>query len=161
MTGLFDRHCEYCGTLLVRRVGEQSTPWKKRRFCGYKCMGFSKVGINPSSTTLSNRAKLYRKSVCEGCGGTDRLATHHIDRDRYNNSPENLKTLCTHCHLKLHWEEDGPIRARKAGHCSVCGEPIDGGGRGLCNKHYLRWKRWGHPLLVAKSRWHPPEMEAL
>jgi hypothetical protein len=31
---------------------------------------------------------------------------HHIDRNPANNDPVNLLTLCSTCHLKLHWRED-------------------------------------------------------
>jgi hypothetical protein len=45
---------------------------------------------------------------CQCCGCTDDgqktnfLIVHHIDVDTKNNSPSNLITLCTQCHLSLH-----------------------------------------------------------
>ena len=45
---------------------------------------------------------------CQCCGiedgklQTNKLIVHHIDVDRQNNSPSNLITLCTQCHLSLH-----------------------------------------------------------
>jgi hypothetical protein len=46
--------------------------------------------------------------TCQCCGckqdskQTNKLCIHHIDGDRQNNSPSNLITLCTQCHLSLH-----------------------------------------------------------
>jgi hypothetical protein len=47
-------------------------------------------------------------NTCQCCGckqdekQTNKLCIHHIDGDRQNNSPSNLITLCTQCHLSLH-----------------------------------------------------------
>lgn len=43
--------------------------------------------------------------VCERCGWVDKteeLPRHHIDRDRTNNTPENLEVLCKTCHALEH-----------------------------------------------------------
>jgi 5-methylcytosine-specific restriction endonuclease McrA len=45
------------------------------------------------------RAMKFRKDYCEQCGGTNRLSIDHIDSDRSNNNPSNLKTLCHPCHI--------------------------------------------------------------
>lgn len=44
--------------------------------------------------------KLPRK--CECCGAEGRVQVHHINKDRDNNSRENLKVLCRSCHNKVH-----------------------------------------------------------
>jgi DNA-binding transcriptional regulator YiaG len=36
------------------------------------------------------------------CGGTVNLEGHHKDRDRTNNKPQNIQTLCRKCHRRLH-----------------------------------------------------------
>jgi 5-methylcytosine-specific restriction endonuclease McrA len=43
-------------------------------------------------------AKKNRKDYCENCGGTKKLQIDHIDGNRSNNNPKNLKTLCRSCH---------------------------------------------------------------
>ena len=52
-----------------------------------------------------------RKGYCEECGITEMLSlvvysmylnNHHIDLDKLNCHPDNLKTLCSSCHTKLH-----------------------------------------------------------
>ena len=42
--------------------------------------------------------------VCENCGSTDNLCVHHKDRDRANNTAENLQILCKPCHTTLHYD---------------------------------------------------------
>lgn len=48
--------------------------------------------------------------TCQVCKSTEKLIIHHIDGTGYtsgaatsNNSLENLITLCTSCHHRLHW----------------------------------------------------------
>ena len=62
---------------------------------------------------------------------------HHKDGNPENNSPENLRRLCRSCHLKAH---------RQAKHCSICGATVKG--YGYCNRHYIRFKKYGNPLWV-------------
>lgn len=66
---------------------------------------------NPAFTTGQYAGvKRYRRAnagVCADCGTTSqpngrRLSVHHEDRDRTNNDPANLTTLCQGCHLKRH-----------------------------------------------------------
>jgi hypothetical protein len=45
----------------------------------------------------------FIKSACEKCESQRHLLVHHIDRDRTNNEPDNLETLCRRCH---HFEHD-------------------------------------------------------
>jgi hypothetical protein len=44
--------------------------------------------------------KLPRR--CEECGFVGRVEVHHINKDRDNNSRENVRILCKGCHIKLH-----------------------------------------------------------
>jgi len=44
--------------------------------------------------------------ACQCCGDDDsRLHVHHIDRNRSNNSPDNLRLLCPSCHHHDHLDE--------------------------------------------------------
>lgn len=45
-----------------------------------------------------NIAQRHKKDACEKCGSTKNLQIDHIDRNRSNNHPNNLKTLCHPCH---------------------------------------------------------------
>jgi hypothetical protein len=49
--------------------------------------------------------KQYKKPHCERCGFVGhscQLDVHHKDRNKYNNDPSNLETLCANCHRLEH-----------------------------------------------------------
>lgn len=39
---------------------------------------------------------------CQRCGGQKNLLIHHKDRDRHNNTPDNLEKMCRKCHSIEH-----------------------------------------------------------
>ena len=49
----------------------------------------------------------HRKESCEECGFVPvhkvQLDVDHVDGDRSNNHPSNLKTLCANCHRLKTW----------------------------------------------------------
>lgn len=49
-----------------------------------------------------NTYHLFKKDICEECGFVPvikaQLEVDHIDGDKSNNDPSNLKTLCANCH---------------------------------------------------------------
>lgn len=59
---------------------------------------------------------IYGKIICNRCHSDDIdiLCVHHIDKNRKNNSYENLETLCANCHYKIHWQ-DSKVRKRYIG----------------------------------------------
>ena len=99
----------------------------------------------PWQVRLSNQ-----KTACEICGGNFRLGLHHKDRNRTNNSPENLQTLCPTCHTRLHWEENKAPWRRHPASCTVCGKPAKR--LGLCETHRSRLLRHGDPYLTKKQK---------
>lgn len=54
----------------------------------------------------------YLKDKCEHCNIDNiiLLLIHHIDRDRENNNPSNLQTLCYNCHRLVHWEHRNGLK---------------------------------------------------
>ena len=46
--------------------------------------------------------ELKVEMVCSVCGGTEDLAVHHKDRDRTNNTKENIVIMCGPCHTSYH-----------------------------------------------------------
>jgi hypothetical protein len=93
-----------------------------------------------------------QKPNCEMCGGNSRLGLHHKDRDRTNNSPGNLQTLCPACHTRLHWEEGKTPWRRHPASCTVCGKPAKR--LGLCETHRSRLLRHGSPYLIKRQGGH-------
>ena len=59
----------------------------------------------PDPWSMQRDSRQFVKTECERCGatGTDHeLIVHHVDLDRRNNIPDNIKTLCKTCHPKEH-----------------------------------------------------------
>jgi hypothetical protein len=103
------KHCAVCGALMTRkRFGPSQTledmgRFLSRRTCGQSC-GNTKVEVTKDA--LHWRARKHKQPTCSECGTDNDLHVHHIDRNPANNDPANLQTLCSSCHLKLHWRED-------------------------------------------------------
>jgi hypothetical protein len=121
------KSCEICGEPLFRKRFngrlEDYNVFLKRRRCSQSCAN-ARLIVNDD--TYLWRARRHRKAGCETCGTSLRLHVHHKDRKRANNNPDNLQTLCSSCHLKLHWREDrekrlAAIPQKKERHCAICG----------------------------------------
>lgn len=54
-------------------------------------------------STYRNLAIKHYGHVCQLCGYSEIVVVHHKDRDRSNNSLNNLMVLCPNCHAKEHW----------------------------------------------------------
>ena len=108
------RSCIICGEVF----DEGSFPNKKRKTCSVIC--FRKYMSNIQRGKLNSnwkgghsqshyqRVRIETKEQkCASCGRTDcRLDTHHLDRNKANNSFENIVVLCASCHAFLHYVED-------------------------------------------------------
>ena len=96
--------CQNCGKKFGRKKFgnryEDNTRFMLRKNCGQSC-GNTKA--NPNMTGFIKRASYLKKESCEICGKKRNLHTHHIDQNVANNAPENLRTLCSSCHIKHHW----------------------------------------------------------
>lgn len=148
-----EKYCEYCGKKLERkRFGkkgkiESITQFLNRKYCDFDCMrkGFViKDGTHQSNGPAHASARKIvnlienREKVCELCGSTKNVDIHHKDHNFNNNSSENLMLVCRSCHMKLH---------RPANNiCKICGKECKKTTHGMCDKHYLRWKKYGDPL---------------
>lgn len=112
-----EKYCSVCGVRMYRkRFGESQTLEDMGRFlsrqtCGQSC-GNTKQTVTKDA--LHWRARKHRKPNCQECNTTTDLHVHHIDRNPANNDPSNLMTLCSSCHLKLHWREDRALRMEAA-----------------------------------------------
>lgn len=128
------KNCPRCGA---------GVPRKTSKFCGRKCMSDSYRGMRHGTSDASARklarAKKAHVTCCESCGRSKFLVVHHADGNPHNNTPNNLTTLCRKCHASIH----GFIGKAP---CAVCGKPQMA--KGYCNKHYLRWRKWGDPRTV-------------
>jgi hypothetical protein len=48
-----------------------------------------------------NVAFRHHPNECFHCGSTDNLHVHHIDKNRENNDPLNLRIVCVKCHTHI------------------------------------------------------------
>jgi 5-methylcytosine-specific restriction endonuclease McrA len=94
------KYCERCGVKLERaRINgrlEDRNVFLRRKYCSLTC-----ANSKPDSTSKQTylwRARKLRKDHCEACGTKKSLQAHHIDQNQKNNAPENIETLCKHCH---------------------------------------------------------------
>lgn len=145
----YKHYCKYCGKLLERkrfnnRLEDFST-FKRRKYCNRLCMkmGYLKIGSNnqdyrvahQTAVNIMNTLNIEKK--CSECGKKTKVDVHHKDENYNNNCIDNLEYLCRSCHMKKH-------RKRKI--CKICGKPQKG--YGYCNKHYIRFKKYGNPLYT-------------
>lgn len=108
--GYIDKICPVCSKEFTTYERENNTT------CSYSCANtyFRSGSNNPNFTgSLTNRIsgrryrdiayKVYGK-ICSKCGYDNALAleVHHKDRNRENNSIDNLEVLCCNCHAIEH-----------------------------------------------------------
>lgn len=100
------RYCETCTRLLQRRRNDSGRlegyrDFMRRRFCSLSCANSRSKG-GASRKAAHYHARKLRGPNCEACGTPHRLQAHHVDENWMNNSPENIQTLCIHCHHFWH-----------------------------------------------------------
>jgi hypothetical protein len=74
---------------------EDLSAFKRRKFCSLSC---ANTRSDLTKHGYSWRARKHLKEKCEACGYQRALQAHHVDQDIRNNQPENIQTLCKHCH---------------------------------------------------------------
>jgi hypothetical protein len=120
--------CAQCQTSIYINKKRREASKSGLFFCNMKCKYTAqRIGgikeIMPAHYGTGNSPYYYRKQAFENheakCGhcGWDKykevLHVHHMDRDRNNNTPENLMPLCPTCHEVEHYlSGDGRFYAR-------------------------------------------------
>ena len=102
---------------MPRAASTHPSGYMKIDFCSHDCAAMAHRKEHPSRTAIIARARKFRKMVCDECGGTNRLAIHHLDGNEESNAPENLKTLCCSCHIKAHeiWQFTSNWKVKEGG----------------------------------------------
>lgn len=86
------------------------TPWEKKsyRFCSPKCKSFEDQR-REKGRNFRNGTALFRSisreaygEICYSCRSTKHIEVHHLDKNRKNNTKENLRPLCRECHHHVH-----------------------------------------------------------
>lgn len=93
------KFCECCGQEMSRKryLGrlEDLSAFARRRFCSLSC---ANTRTDLTKHGYSWRARKHLKKKCEACGYPRALQAHHLNQDIRDNMPENIQTLCKHCH---------------------------------------------------------------
>lgn len=142
------KSCAYCGKPLVRKrfsngVLESQNQMRRRKFCDRRCMA-RKFDQKPETSWAGAHEEarsIKSPGPCERCGKPDARDVHHKNGNWQDNSPNNLERICRSCHIREH---------RGGKRCVVCGSPHKG--LGFCDKHYQRFKKWGHPMIVKENQ---------
>lgn len=143
------RYCAYCGKPMERKrlSNGELLSWNhynRQKYCDRECMRAAfraKPKKGKSWEAVHKQARqLLPDGCCEICGSNKNVDVHHIDGNPQNNDLSNLQRLCRSCHIKVHH----PYKT-----CSICGKRVKG--YGYCNKHYIRFKKYGDPLMGAKG----------
>lgn len=84
------------------------------KYCSLRCSGYAKRGKNKDNTSIefaAVRRNMWEQGLiryCQRCGfhmHPEILEVHHMDRDRANNTQQNLEVLCPNCHAIEHKSE--------------------------------------------------------
>lgn len=94
--------CLICGKSFIDNSSS------KRKYCSPKCYHESRKEAYADSGNPQWKGgrhegyyRKFLKESCEGCGATGYLEIHHHDKNRFNNDPNNLVTLCLSCHRSM------------------------------------------------------------
>lgn len=143
--------------VLWEEIRKETVQWKARGFWSIpeeeilQSRMYGKIQTNATKPDATWRIahqtaqrineKILKRTKCEICGKSGKLDVHHINWNWRDNSLKNLQVLCRSCHTKTHKIKNV---------CWICGDPMKG--LGYCNKHYLRYKKYGCPLMKKKSQ---------
>jgi hypothetical protein len=109
--------CDMCGKVTYKQAKDLSRSKSGKFFCSKSCqtqwrnqLYIGEHHKNFVNGRSSYRATLTRANVertCVLCRTQDLriLAVHHIDKNRKNNTLENLAWLCHNCHFLIHHDE--------------------------------------------------------
>lgn len=101
--------CIICGTLILGGLNKKT--------CSRSCSNKNRVGIKYGMMRPNDKIKKQeiiksrlietRGMKCEVCGYSkyNILHIHHKDRNRQNNSFDNLELICPNCHYEKHYLE--------------------------------------------------------
>ena len=116
--------CDTCSKKIYRQPKRLRLSKHKKYFCNKSCQTIWRNQIffgsrhkswkdgHSSSAYTTALKRTGRERMCEVCKTSDErvLAVHHKDRNRLNNTTENLAWLCHNCHFLVHHYDVGQGR---------------------------------------------------
>jgi hypothetical protein len=121
--------CSGCG----KRTPRKTT----RRYTCNECLFYKN-----SFHSLSKKIK--SGSCCEICGDSKNLHTHHKDKNKHNDSLENLMVVCRQCHNSIHAHNLIMPKGVKWG---KCGKRLIYKDEDYKPKQIIKDHRWGHSFI--------------
>jgi hypothetical protein len=107
------KKCPICSKQFVTLEGHK----REKTTCSHGCSntyfrsGKDNGMFSHGSSNYRNIAFIYHEPKCKRCSYNqvpEILVVHHVDRDRTNNSKDNLEILCPNCHAEEHFNsKDG------------------------------------------------------
>jgi len=96
------RQCLCCGSIFTTEM----RPSNEQVTCSRACSN-TYFRTKDGASSYRERALRHYGCICNACGFTNLLAleVHHIDKNRDNNSIDNLVVLCANCHRITHGAE--------------------------------------------------------
>jgi hypothetical protein len=91
--------CEICGKHYSVKTCRDFTS----RYCSRKCLDESRVTTGEYQARELAFALLPNK--CSHCSDTEDLVLHHIDKNHFNNNPDNWRIVCRRCHVVVEHPE--------------------------------------------------------
>lgn len=111
-TNIVECICSHCGILFSRKKSRLKNSKHSVYFCSRECKDFGQSYIkqiqpphyNTGESNYRSKALAAFANKCSICSYADvnALEVHHIDKDRTNNSLNNLIILCANCHTLVH-----------------------------------------------------------
>jgi hypothetical protein len=103
--------CVVCGKVFRARENCMSTTNINRVTCSDDCQQAlasvtHRKEIGHSPDFYQRRRQEFYPDRCHDCGTTRNIETHHIDRNKSNNTKKNIMPLCSQCHGRRHYYED-------------------------------------------------------
>jgi hypothetical protein len=87
-------------------TGKRTSNWqggKSFEPYGFEFNNFLRNFIRNRDNYRCQECKKHQSKNFTKSGKNIKLTTHHIDYSKYNNKPENLISLCLHCHMKTNF----------------------------------------------------------
>jgi len=96
--------CNNCGKRIKRSNKEVLESKTRRFFCNHSCAALKTLNGGTLEVDYRKIAFGKKEKKCQECGYDNEYAleVHHVDKNRKNNSMENLYILCANCHTLVH-----------------------------------------------------------